>query len=132
MEKNALKKVLEIALSNQEVRNRLKNTKSGSSTKYLNYVLPSEWYFSDIPMIIIDGIHGHYKPEDYDKNIYKIIFTQVDLKSDKDIEGNEVMLNTIKRRPVVEVKLDLSQHSVIEVKNTPANVRWGNIPTPLF
>jgi hypothetical protein len=54
------------------------------------------------------------------------------LNTYKDVEGKELILNTVKRKPVVEVRIDLSQDTVIGIENPPANVRWGDIPTPLF
>lgn len=132
IEKDKLKKVLEIALSDKKIKQSLENEKDGLNAKFLNYLLPSEWYFSDIPMNIPEGIHGHHSPENYDRNLYKIIFTQAVLKTDKEVKGKELILNTIKRNPIVEVKVDLSQNIVKDIKESPANVRWGDIPTPLF
>jgi len=94
--------------------------------------LPSEWYFSDIPMNIPEGIHGHHHPDHYNTNLYKIIFTQAELKTHKEVEEETLILNTVKRHPINEVTVDVSQHRVTTVENPPANVRWGDIPTPLY
>ena len=133
IEKDKLEKIIEIALSDKDVQNRLDNAKDGSKTKFLNYVLPDKWYFSDIPMNMAEGIkEGHYHPKDYNKNLYKMIFTKANIKTDKDMEGKELILNTIKRNPVIEVTIDLAQNNVISIVNSPSTVRWGDIPTPLY
>jgi protein-S-isoprenylcysteine O-methyltransferase Ste14 len=132
IERDTLKKVMEIALSEREVQKRLEAVKGGSEAKFLNYVLPFEWYFSDIPMNIPEGMHGHHHPDHYNTNLYKIIFTQAELKTHRRVEGKALILNTVKRYPIVEVTVDVSQHRATTVENPPANVRWGDIPTPLF
>ena len=132
IEKGDIEKIIGIALSEKEVQNRLENANEGSNTKFLNYVLPAEWYFSDIPMNMAEGIKGHNNPENYDKNSYKIIFTKADIENDEEVEGKELILQTVKRTPLVEVKVDLAQNKVIAIENPAATVRWGDIPTPLF
>lgn len=132
LEKDDIEKIVGIALSDKEVQNRLENANGGSNTKFLNYVLPAEWYFSDIPMNMAEGITGHHNPKDYDKNSYKILFAIADIKNDVDVEGKELILQTVKRTPLVEVKVDLAQNKVISIGNPVTTVRWGDIPTPLF
>jgi len=132
LEKDDIEKIVGIALSDKEVQDRLENANGGSNTKFLNYVLPAEWYFSDIPMNMAKGIEGHYNPEDYDKNSYKILINKADIKNDEDVEGKELILQTVKRTPLIEVKVDLAQNKVIAIENPATTVRWGDIPTPLF
>ena len=132
IERDTLKKVIEIALSEKEVQKRLMAVKGGSEPKFLNYVMPSEWYFSDIPMNMPEGIHGHHHPDHYNTNLYKIIFNQAELKTHIEVEGKALILNTVKRHPIIEVTVDVAQHRATTVENPTANVIWGDIPTPLF
>lgn len=130
---NKFDKVLEIALSDPEVQNRLNNAKKGLKTKFLNYLLPSEWYFADIPMDKPEEkVFDHHQPKNYNGYSYKIIFNRVKLRTNKDVYEDQIILNTIKRYPVAEVEIDLLQNKVVGIKNPPANVYWGDIPMPLF
>ena len=132
LEKDDIEKIVGIALSDKEVQERLEYANEGANTKFLNYVLPAEWYFSDIPMNMAEGITGHHHPKDYDKNSYKILFAKADIKNDEDAEGKELILRTVKRTPLFEVNVNLAQNKVISIENPATTVRWGDIPTPLF
>ena len=57
---------------------------------------------------------------------------KVKLKPGKDAEGKEIIIQTVKINPIVEVRIDLTQNEVISIENPPKTVRWGDIPTPLF
>jgi len=121
------------ALSNPEVQARLEGSSSGASRKLINYILPVGLYVSEIPMNPVDGGHNeHYPPRNYDTNIYKIIFTRAELRNNRKMEGKDILLNTIKRVPVLEVQIDLSQNHVAEIKNPPTIVMYENIPVPLW
>ncbi len=133
IEKERFEKIIEIALKDSDVQKRLIVSRNKSGIKLLNYVLPSEWYFPDIPMNDMKKIGEHYSPENYDRNLYKILFMRAMLKPDStDPEGDNLILNTIKRNPVIEVEVSLNQDKVIHIEKPPPSVRWGDIPTPLF
>ena len=132
MNKEDLEQTLRIALEDAQVQSRLKETTQGHVERFLNYVSPSEWYFSDIPFTIPEGMHGHYQPEDYDRDLYKILFTQAKLKSEFPVSGRGIIKNTIARIPVLEVNVNRATGKVIGIDTPPSQVRWGDIPTPLF
>lgn len=133
-EGDTLEKIIEIALKNTNVQKILASAGNNSNTKYLNYVLPSEWYIPDIPMNNSKKIiRGHDTPGNYNKNLFKVLFMQAVLKSKTiNAEQNKIILNTIKRKPVIEVEVELNQNRVVQIENPPETVMWGNIPTPLF
>ncbi len=79
-----------------------------------------------------EGIHGHHHPDHYNTNLYKIIFNQAELKTHIEVEGKALILNTVKRHPIIEVTVDVAQHRATTVENPTATVIWGDIPTPLF
>ena len=127
-----LEQIVKIAISNHEVQSRLKNGAQGASTKFINYVLPNTWYVSEIRMNPVEGGRGHHFPGDYDKNQYKIVFTRAEVRTSQEVEGKDILLNTVKRVPVVEVRIDLAQNQVIEIKDPPATVRYKGIPVPIY
>ncbi len=133
VEKDTLGHIVKTALANPEVQSRLKSSGGGASTKYINYILPVDLYVSEIPMSPVEGASGHhFLPGNYNKNSYKIIFNRAELRGDHGIEGMEILLNTVKRIPVVEVRIDLSPSQVVEIRNPPATVHYENIPVPLY
>jgi protein-S-isoprenylcysteine O-methyltransferase Ste14 len=50
LEEEQLKQIAEIAIDNEEVQARLNQKQMGMNTNSLNYVIPAEWYISEIPM----------------------------------------------------------------------------------
>ncbi|UCG66093.1 MAG: isoprenylcysteine carboxylmethyltransferase family protein [Deltaproteobacteria bacterium] len=128
-----MEKLVAIALANEDVQTKLGDAKDSTNTKFLNYVLPAEWYVSEIPMNVVEGSPDHFlRSDDYDKSHYKIIFTKADLRTDRHVEGKELLLNTVKRIPIVEVWLDLSQSKVNNVQNPPATMKYENTPVPVY
>ncbi len=132
LDEDTLAKIVEIALADEEIQIMLENAKRGTNTRFINYVLPAEWYVSEIPMNVVEGATGHYSPADYERNLYKVIFTRAHLRTDQQVEGKEIILNTAKRTPVVEVWVDLSQYTVIDKKDPPETVMYESIPVPLY
>ena len=132
MNKEDLEQTLRIALEDPRVQSRLKEATQGEVERFLNYVSPSQWYFSDIPSNIPEGMHGHHQSEDYNRDLYKILFTQARLKSEYPVSGKNIIQNTIARIPVLEVNVNKATGKVIGIDTPPSHVRWGDIPTPLF
>lgn len=133
MEKDNLGRIFKTALSNYEVQTRLEKDSDGASIKSINYVLPAKLYVSEIPMNPVEGAgNEHYLPMDYNKNFYKIVFTRAELRTHHEVIGKEILLNTVKTVPVLEVRIDLSQNRVTEIKNPPVITKYENIPVPLY
>jgi len=133
VEADTLKQIVDIALITPGVQARLKSDQGGADTKFINYVLPSEWYFSEIPMNPVKGAtRGHYSPTEYNKNLYKIIFTRAELRTDQEPERREIILKAVRRVPVIEISIDMPQKKVVDIKNPPAKIKYENIPVPLY
>src|SRR4030042_2856098 len=133
VDKKILDHIVKIALTNPEVETRLRSKSEGGSTKFINYVLPDGLYVSEIPMNPVEGVEGHhFLSTNYKKDSYKIIFTKAEVRTDQGVTGKEILLNTVKRIPILEVRIDLSQNRVAEIKNPPANIKYENIPLPLY
>ena len=130
---NTLKRIIDIALSNPDVSSRLKSEKECDDLKFVNYILPAEWYVSEIPMNPVEGTHGgHFHPARYDRALYKIIFTRAELRTGQAAEGKDILVKTKKRRPVVEVTVDLSRERVSRITAPPTTTKYENIPVPIF
>jgi protein-S-isoprenylcysteine O-methyltransferase Ste14 len=130
---NTLKQIIDIALSNPDVSGRIKSEKESNDLKFINYIMPAEWYVSEIPMNPVEGTRGgHFHPARYDRMLYKIIFTRAELRAGQAGEGKGILLNTKKRWPVVEVVVDLSQERVSRIMGPPTTIKYENVPVPVF
>jgi protein-S-isoprenylcysteine O-methyltransferase Ste14 len=137
VDERTLEHLVVTALADPEVRTRLARAGSGASTKFINYVLPAELYVSEIPINPVEGAgagaHGeHFLPRDYDRSSYRIVFTRAEVRTGDEVEGKDILLNAVKRVPVVEVTIDLVQNTVAEIKEPPASVAYEGIPVPLY
>jgi protein-S-isoprenylcysteine O-methyltransferase Ste14 len=130
---NTLKKIIDIALSNPDVSGRLKSEKESNDWKFINYIMPAEWYVSEIPMNPIEGSRGgHFHPAGYNRALYRIIFTRAELRAGQVAEGKDILLRTKRRWPVVEVTVDLSRERVNSITTPPTMTKYENIPVPVF
>jgi hypothetical protein len=76
---------------------------------------------------------GHYTPENYNKNLYKIAFTRAEFSaSNQNAEGRDILTKAFRRTPVTEAWIDLSSGRVIEVLSPPADIRYEGIPVPIY
>ncbi|MEW6267078.1 MAG: isoprenylcysteine carboxylmethyltransferase family protein [Thermodesulfobacteriota bacterium] len=130
IEPEKLAQILKLAQSDREVARRLGRTTA--ETKMINYVLPAEWYESDLPLRIPEGLHGHHEPGNYNRHLFKILITRANLAPGDVVQGRDIIRHAVKRIPLAEVWVDLSRNVVTAVEDPPATVRWGDIPTPLF
>ncbi|MCX7711948.1 MAG: hypothetical protein N2484_19055, partial [Clostridia bacterium] len=103
IEQSKLERIINTALSDKEVNARIEKTGVNPQTKFLNYVLPSDWYAAEIPMNGVLYRAGHRMPADYDRNSYKIIFTKADIRGNKEISSREILQNITGREPIIEV-----------------------------
>jgi protein-S-isoprenylcysteine O-methyltransferase Ste14 len=134
MDPDTLERLAEIALANEEVRGRLDEVGDSANARFLNYVLPIDRYVSEIPMNAVEGAGGHhfFSSPDHDKNSYKIIFTKADLRAERDSKGKKLFLDIVRRTPVVEVCLDLSQGKVTKIQQPSAIIKYENVPVSVY
>lgn len=133
IDEDILRQISRIALADSEVMSKLEVDRHGRNIKFINYVLPSEWNIPEIPLNPIEAPRGHYTPEDYNKNLYKIAFTKAEFpESNQNAEGKDILSKVFRRVPVAEVWVDLSSGRVVEVKNPPESVMYEGIPVPIY
>jgi hypothetical protein len=132
IEQARLEQVVAILRSSLEVQTRIEDNKRNENTKFINYVLPVEWYVSEIGMNRVEGGGGHHFPGDYDKSRYKVVLTRADLRPGQNSTARAILLNTIERRTVLEVQVDLSPGHVVEVLGPPETVPCEGIPRPVY
>jgi protein-S-isoprenylcysteine O-methyltransferase Ste14 len=126
-------KVIALAKSDPEVQARIAALPT-ANPKFLNYILPTEWNVSEIPMNQAAGEEGHQFPANYNQNLYKVVFTSVVLYGNLDAQGRDILLNTDAnlRTPIVEANVDLAQNKVVSISNPPAQVKYEGVPVPVY
>lgn len=126
----SIDEILLIASGDKNVKDRL--AFYGDHAKQINYILPVEWFAAEVPMNGVELRKGHFSPKDYDRNLYKVIFTIAEIRSGTSAEGQELLNAAILREPVVEVWVDMSLGKVTAVMDMPENVRYQGVPVSVY
>ncbi len=133
LEKSSIKRMVKIALANPNIQARTEIEGIGSGTRFINYVLPANMDVSEIPMNPVRGARGeHFLPAAYKGSIYRIVFTEAKLRNRGETKAEEILLNTLKTEPVIEVLIDLSLGKIVDIKNPTATRNYEGIPVPIF
>jgi protein-S-isoprenylcysteine O-methyltransferase Ste14 len=131
LDENQIKKMSEVALADKEVQYRIFGL--GNETRFLNYVVPADWYISEIPMHMTESDPQHFlRNTGYDKSIYKIIFCEPIFSCNCAISGKKIISSARTIKPVLEVWLDMSMEKVIDIKESLTDPRYENVPLPIF
>ncbi len=126
-------KIIEITEQDPKLISSLQKKNISKNIVMLNYIVPQEWILPDIPMDYeATNRQGHIQPADFKRNLYKLLFTKVETPSGKRYEGVDILKNVRRRIPLFTAYIDLNLNKVTNIKNTPATVLWGDIPTPIF
>lgn len=122
--------IMDIVRSDAEVNAIL--SPYDESSKYINYILPTEWYAAEIPMNGVELRKGHHSPNDYDTNHFKIIITKVITKNNKIADVKNLLTNLYAREAIAEIWIDLSEQTVIKILDMPEKVRYEGIPVAVY
>lgn len=132
IEPEKLEEIISIVMSDAEVKNRIEEVKDGGNVKLLNYVLPSQWFAAEIPMNGISRASGHRMPSNYDRNSYKVIFNKATVRPGESASGKDILVNLLKREPVAEVWVDVSEKKVVKILEMPEEIMYENTPVALY
>jgi hypothetical protein len=131
MDPRALSRLVVLASSDPELRARLASAAPGTS-RFINYVLPADWYVPEIPMSAPPGADCHHTPKPSDPNRYRIVFTRAELGSHADSLGPEILLFAERRTPVVEAWFDLRQGRLERLADAPTEIPYAGVPMPVL
>lgn len=132
-ENETLRQVVRVAFDNPDVRKRVEVGQRKTNDKFIHYILPAQWYVSEIPMNPVEGaVGGHYHPKKYEKNLQRVVFTRAELKAGREAGGRDILLEAFRTEPLLEVVVDLAQNEVTAIKNPPAKMKYHGIPVPLY
>lgn len=129
METDKINEIFNIAASDDTIKALLNKTKG---EKFINYILPREWYAAEIPMNGIQYRAGHLSPSNYDRTKYKIIFTTAQIRSDKETTGKSILTSVVERKPLAEVWVDLKTQTVEQILDIPADYKYRGVPVAIY
>jgi len=125
-----LSTALQVAMADGKVQEKL--AAAGGTAKLLVYVVPVEWELPDLPMEAARSARGgHYMPRDFDRRLYKVLFTKA-RTHDQAVSGKEIVRDAYGRDPIILAKVNNATGQITGIETPPPHVRWGDIPTPLF
>ena len=123
-----LSEVARIARSAPEVRAAVSGRKH-----FINYVLPTGMYVSEIPMHLPPGArHSHRIPADRDPARYKVVFTQAVFSRGDSPAPDDILWNAVHKTALWEVHVDLGTGQVIASYPPPKTPFYGDRQVPLF
>ena len=122
--------VVSIALNSEDVANRFKSF--DDNAKFINYILPTEWFAAEVPMNGLQRGQGHKSPRNYDRNLYKVILTKADIRDGKAATGKDILTSVYMREPILEVWVDLSTNTVIKILEMPTEIKYKGIPGAVY
>ena len=122
-----------IALTDPIVTAAIREAKERENARFLNYVLPTEMFVSEIPMHLPPGARtGHTFPDDHDHSRYKIVFTLVQPRPDTVPTGPSIVADALNKTPVIEAWIDRAARQVVETYPPPEKAFYGGMPVPVF
>jgi protein-S-isoprenylcysteine O-methyltransferase Ste14 len=133
LENKDISHLLNLAVQTPAVKQRLAFKPTKSRIKYLNYIVPTDWSASEVPMNTVENaveIHGY--PKNKKINQYKIVFTQSVQRNPAEMAGKNILLNTAGRIPLLEVVIDVPLQKVVQITNPVQEYRLDGVPLPLF
>ncbi len=132
MEKDSLKKIVDIALSSPEVRERL-NLRSGDSTYCINYIVPDDFYTLEIPMNEVPGASEfHFASRVHSGERSRIIFTEVESTTVPSGSVKSILGESARLRPILEVSVDVATKKVVDIQPPAAHPVLSGVALPVF
>lgn len=138
LEEDELRRSYELVLADEGARARLEGSSEEPETVggWLVYVVPVNWYLPDLPLNSWEEIPpehqgGHTTPRDFEPGRYKVLFTRARTHHPES-RGEDIVKNAYGREPLLRARVDLGRGEITALESPPANVVWGDIPTPLF
>lgn len=103
------------------------------SDRFIAYVLPTQMYISEIPMMLPEGqIFGHSIPESLNSDRYKVIYTRAEFPIDGLPESENILYHALNKHPLIEVHINLSTEAVEQVFQPPEQNFYPDVQVPVF
>ena len=125
-----IKRIVEVADNNYKISS-IKQAEV--NTFYINYILPSDMYLSEVPMLKPGNASIHVFQRNYSPDKIKVIFNKAVYNKGYKIQKDNVLFNSLSLEPVAEVWMDPVNNRIVKIiELSGKEVRYKNIPEPLF
>jgi hypothetical protein len=122
-----------LAISDVEVLDVLKSVHmlQGQPLKIIGYILPADFYVSEIPMQLPEGATiGHHWPTHDSNQTYKLILTKAAGDEVSKAKGRTIILTATNKQSLIEVHLDIEKRSILKRLQPPAQSFYGLTCSP--
>jgi protein-S-isoprenylcysteine O-methyltransferase Ste14 len=103
------------------------------SDRFIAYVLPTQMYVSEIPMVLPEGeAFGHSVPDSRDHARYKVIYTRAEFSSEGLQETESILYHALNKHALIEVHVNLSTEAVEHIPLPPEKSFYPDIQVPVF
>jgi protein-S-isoprenylcysteine O-methyltransferase Ste14 len=138
-----LRAIVGLAMQDTEVKQWLAEAaqSTGGPQKIMGYVLPTDVYVSEIPMVLPpNASFGHLRTTKAPTNHYKIILTHAIFANGMDANGRDIVSTAINKRAVAEVHIDLASDQlegqtkgrIVQRLKPPELAFYRGMPVPLY
>jgi protein-S-isoprenylcysteine O-methyltransferase Ste14 len=126
-------RVASIARTDPATAARLADAHKDDDARFIHYVLPVEFYVSEIPMFIPEGeVTGHGWPDVTRPDHFKIVFTRAEVRPGTRAIGRDIVRHALNKTPLGEVHVDLATGRVLRVLEPPERPFYGGMPVPVY
>jgi class 3 adenylate cyclase/protein-S-isoprenylcysteine O-methyltransferase Ste14 len=132
LREDELRTALHVAMGSAAVQGALQT--AGQTAPLLVYVIPVAWDIPDLPLELSGTKRerrGPYTPADFDRRLYKVLFTTVRTHASAP-RGKAIVTTAYGRQPLLIARVNTETQQLMGIETPPAHVWWGDIPTPLF
>ena len=130
---NEIADLAAVALADPTVASAVYQARENDGMRFLNYVLPTQMFISEVPGHLPDGVKtSHTFPEDHDRNRYKIVFTKIQSRPGKIADGRSIVLDALNKTPVVEAWINRAEQQVVRTFLPSGKSYYGGAPVPVF
>ena len=129
MPANQMNTIVATLNKNEKIRNLLKEQEN---ELLISYILPTDMYISEIPMVKPQNENCHVYNSRYSINC-KIVYTQAKLPNGKVKDENDALFNAIQLYPLIEAWYDIRTKTITKIIELPASsIQYKNTPEPIF
>ena len=128
-------RAMDLAMAAPETTALLAEANADAETRYIFYLLPTDFDVSEIPMNPVEnGREGHhFLPQNFgDIGQWKLVLTKAVLPQGQSYSDRDIVARAFAVEPLGEVWVDLSENQIIQVVQPPATGNYEGIPMPVF
>ncbi len=131
LKEKQMKTLLETVMRHKEVQKVLRCLPDSANT--INYIMPDNWYASEIPMHPGDAVGDHFRSENAAEiKRLRIVVTHAIRVGQSMESGRRILVSGVQRIPLIEIVFNAVTGEVIETSEPLRGSLAETTPMPLF